>query len=259
MDFTVADHRRIIAIANQKGGVGKTTTAINLGAALAELGHPVTVVDLDPQGNASTGLGIDSADRDPNSYDLISGDTGWVEANRPTTIDHLSIVPATADLASAELDIAGRPRRTQLLADALRDASGTVLIDCPPALGLLTLNAMVAADSVIVPLQAEFYALEGLSQLMLTIREVRASANPALRIEGVLLTMSDARNNLSQQVEADARKTLGPLVFDTVVPRNVRVSESPSHAMPVIHYDPSSKGSAAYRALAQELIAKRSR
>ena len=259
MDFTVADHRRIIAIANQKGGVGKTTTAINLGAALAELGHQVTVVDLDPQGNASTGLGIDSADRDPNSYDLISGDTGWVEANRPTTIDHLSIVPATADLASAELDIAGRPRRTQLLADALRDASGTVLIDCPPALGLLTLNAMVAADSVIVPLQAEFYALEGLSQLMLTIREVRASANPALRIEGVLLTMSDARNNLSQQVEADARKTLGPLVFDTVVPRNVRVSESPSHAMPVIHYDPSSKGSAAYRALAQELIAKRSR
>ena len=255
----MADHRRIIAIANQKGGVGKTTTAINLGAALAELGHQVTVVDLDPQGNASTGLGIDSADRDPNSYDLISGDTGWVEANRPTTIDHLSIVPATADLASAELDIAGRPRRTQLLADALRDASGTVLIDCPPALGLLTLNAMVAADSVIVPLQAEFYALEGLSQLMLTIREVRASANPALRIEGVLLTMSDARNNLSQQVEADARKTLGPLVFDTVVPRNVRVSESPSHAMPVIHYDPSSKGSAAYRALAQELIAKRSR
>lgn len=255
----MADHRRIIAIANQKGGVGKTTTAINLGAALAELGHQVTVVDLDPQGNASTGLGIDSADRDPNSYDLISGDTGWVEANRPTTIDHLSIVPATADLASAELDIAGRPRRTQLLADALRDASGTVLIDCPPALGLLTLNAMVAADSVIVPLQAEFYALEGLSQLMLTIREVRASANPSLRIEGVLLTMSDARNNLSQQVEADARKTLGPLVFDTVVPRNVRVSESPSHAMPVIHYDPSSKGSAAYRALAQELIAKRSR
>ena len=248
--------RRIIAIANQKGGVGKTTTAINLGAALAELGLPVTIIDLDPQGNASTGLGIDAADRDPSSYDLLTADADWSSARRPTSLDHLSIVPASSDLASAELDIAQRARRTQLLADALSDATGIVLIDCPPALGLLTINAMVAADSLIVPLQAEFYALEGLSQLMLTIREVRASANPSLRIEGVLLTMSDARNNLSQQVEADARKTLGPLVFQTVVPRNVRVSESPSHALPVIHYDPSSKGSAAYRALAQEVTAK---
>ena len=248
--------RRIIAIANQKGGVGKTTTAINLGAALAELGQRVTIIDLDPQGNASTGLGIDAANRDPNSYDLLTADAEWGAARRATLIENLSIVPATSDLASAELDIAQRPRRTQLLADALKDADGTVLIDCPPALGLLTINAMVAADSVIVPLQAEFYALEGLSQLMLTIREVRASANPRLRIEGVLLTMSDARNNLSQQVEADARETLGPLVFQTVVPRNVRVSESPSHALPVIHYDPASKGSAAYRALAQELAQK---
>lgn len=246
--------RQIIAIANQKGGVGKTTTAINLGAALAEQGVPVTIIDLDPQGNASTGVGVGAEDRDPSSYDLLTGDVDWADARRTTSHEGLSIVPATADLASAELDIAARPRRTQLLADALQDAQGTVLIDCPPALGLLTLNAMVAADSLIVPLQAEFYALEGLSQLMLTVRQVRASANPALRIEGVLLTMADGRNNLSQQVEADARKTLGPLVFDTVVPRNVRVSESPSHALPVIHYDPASKGSLAYRALAHEII-----
>lgn len=248
--------RTIIAIANQKGGVGKTTTAINLGAALAEQGIDVTIIDLDPQGNASTGLGVEVEDRETTSYDLLIGETDWTKARHGTALKNLAIVPATADLASAELDIATRPRRTQLLADALRQASGTVIIDCPPALGLLTLNAMVAADSVIVPLQAEFYALEGLSQLMLTIREVRASANPGLRIEGVLLTMADSRNNLSQQVEADARKTLGPLVFRTVVPRNVRVSESPSHALPVIHYDPSSKGSTAYRALAQELIGK---
>lgn len=246
--------RQIIAIANQKGGVGKTTTAINLGAALAEEGHAVTVIDLDPQGNASTGLGIDAAQRDPNSYDLLIGDADFGAAKRATDHTNLCIIPATADLSSAELDIAGRSQRTQLLAEALKSAQGIVLIDCPPALGLLTLNAMVAADSVIVPLQAEFYALEGLSQLMLTIRQVRASANPALRIEGVLLTMADGRNNLSQQVEADARKTLGPLVFQTVVPRNVRVSESPSHALPVIHYDPASKGSSAYRALARELL-----
>lgn len=248
--------RSIIAIANQKGGVGKTTTAINLGAALAERGLAVTIIDLDPQGNASTGLGIEASDRSTTSYDLLTGDTDWKSARQDTQVPNLSIIPATADLASAELEISRRPRRTQLLADALSGATGTVLIDCPPALGLLTLNAMVAADSVIVPLQAEFFALEGLSQLMLTIREVRATANPALRIEGVLLTMADSRNNLSQQVEADVRKTLGPVVFRTVVPRNVRVSESPSHALPVIHYDPASKGSLAYRALARELLAK---
>lgn len=247
--------RQIIAIANQKGGVGKTTTAINLGAALAELGRSVTILDLDPQGNASTGLGIPAHQRQPSSYDLLIGDARLPDCIRPTAQPGLSVIPATADLASAELDIADRARRVQLLADALTDADGTVLIDCPPALGLLTLNAMVAADSLVVPLQAEFYALEGLSQLMLTVRQVRSSANPRLRIEGVLLTMSDSRNNLSQQVEADARETLGPLVFHTVVPRNVRVSESPSHALPVIHYDPASKGSAAYRALAREITA----
>lgn len=251
--------RLIIAVANQKGGVGKTTTAINLGAALADHGQPVTVIDLDPQGNASTGLGIDAAHRSPNSYDLLIGDAGLTDAARPTAIPRLSIVPATADLSSAELDIAGRARRTHLLADQLRAAQGVVLIDCPPALGLLTINAMVAAESIVVPLQAEFYALEGLSQLMLTIRQVRQSANPVLRIEGVLLTMSDNRNNLSAQVEADARSTLGDLVFQTVIPRNVRVSESPSHALPVTSYDPASKGSIAYRNLAAELLARHSK
>ncbi|HRO13506.1 MAG TPA: ParA family protein [Paracoccus sp. (in: a-proteobacteria)] len=252
--------RLIIAVANQKGGVGKTTTAINLGAALADQGQPVTVIDLDPQGNASTGLGIDPADRSPNSYDLLIGDATLAGASRPTSIPRLSIVPATADLSSAELDIAGRPRRTHLLSDQLRAAAqGVVLIDCPPALGLLTINAMVAAESIVVPLQAEFYALEGLSQLMLTIRQVRQTANPALRIEGVLLTMSDNRNNLSAQVEADARSTLGDLVFQTVIPRNVRVSESPSHALPVTSYDPASKGSIAYRNLAAELLARHSK
>lgn len=186
--------RLIIAVANQKGGVGKTTTAINLGAALAEQGLPVTIIDLDPQGNASTGLGIDAENRDMTSYDFLIGECDWDAARRQTALPNLAVIPATADLASAELDIASRPRRTQLLADALGSAEGVVLIDCPPALGLLTLNAMVAADGVIVPLQAEFYALEGLSQLMLTIREVRASANPQLRIEGVLLTMADRKS-----------------------------------------------------------------
>ncbi|MDP5307023.1 ParA family protein [Paracoccus spongiarum] len=253
----MSDHN-IVAIANQKGGVGKTTTAINLGAALAEAGYPVLLVDLDPQGNASTGLGIDSDKRDLTVYDLLAGQHSLQDCAVATSIENLGIVPATPDLSSADVDLAQAQDRTRLLRRKLEAApSGSiVLIDCPPALGLLTVNAMVAADAVLVPLQAEFYALEGLSQLLTTVREVRQTANPALRINGVLLTMSDYRNNLAQQVEADARATLGELVYPTVIPRNVRVSEAPSHAKPVLSYDPSSKGSAAYRQFAAEFAAR---
>lgn len=246
--------RQIIAIANQKGGVGKTTTAINVGAALAELGHTVTLIDLDPQGNASTGLGIDTDRRDLTIYDVLAGDAEIDSAAQETDVAGLRVVPATSDLSSAEAEFSQMPDRMRLLDRAIKKTgtNDVILIDCPPALGLLTLNAMVAANSVLVPLQAEFYALEGLSQLLATVKEVRSSANPGLRINGIVLTMSDYRNNLSQQVEADARATLGELVYPTVIPRNVRVSESPSHAMPVLSYDPGSKGSQAYRQLARE-------
>jgi len=251
---------RIISIANQKGGVGKTTTAINLSAALAEGGFNVLLVDLDPQGNASTGLGIDQENREFTTYDLLLDDADLNDVVRPTQIEGLLIAPATTDLSSADIEMMATEKRSFLLHDALRqpkmDAYNLdfILIDCPPSLSLLTVNAMVASHSVLIPLQSEFFALEGLSQLMLTIREVRQSANANLRIDGVLLTMYDGRNNLSQQVEADARATLGELVFKTVVPRNVRVSEAPSFAMPVIFYDSTSKGSRAYRALAQEMV-----
>ncbi len=253
---------RIISVANQKGGVGKTTTAINLGAALAEEGYNVLLVDLDPQGNASTGLGIDPNDRGLTTYDLLLEDAPLSGVIKTTTVEGLLIAPATTDLSSADLEMVASERRSFLLYDALRQPAideydlDFILIDCPPSLSLLTVNAMVASDSVLIPLQSEFFALEGLSQLMLTVREVRQSANPNLRIEGVLLTMYDGRNNLSQQVEADARNTLGDLVFYTIVPRNVRVSEAPSFAMPVISYDSASKGSYAYRALAQEMVEK---
>ncbi|MGR3702254.1 MAG: ParA family protein [Paracoccaceae bacterium] len=251
---------RIIAIANQKGGVGKTTTTINLGAALSRLGCKVLIVDLDPQGNASTGLGIATDDREYTTYELLLDDVSLSEVIKPTETRGLFIVPATVDLSSADVELVSNEKRSFLLHDALRQFAmddlgyDYILIDCPPSLNLLTVNAMVAAHSILVPLQSEFFALEGLSQLMLTIREVRQAANAALRIEGVVLTMYDIRNNLSQQVEADARENLGELVFRTVIPRNVRLSEAPSFAKSVLDYDPESKGARAYIALAEELL-----
>lgn len=262
-DFTRPEGPRIIAIANQKGGVGKTTTAINLGAALAELGHKVLLIDLDPQGNASTGLGIAPDQREFSTYDLLIDEAPIASVIQKSQVDDLWICPATTDLSSADMELVTNEKRSFLLRDALAqqevDVYGFdyVLIDCPPSLSQLTINAMVAAHSVLVPLQAEFFALEGLSQLMLTIREVRQAINPDLRIEGIVLTMYDVRNNLSQLVEADARETMGELVFRTMIPRNVRVSEAPSYAMPVLSYDSASRGAASYRALAQELASRR--
>jgi chromosome partitioning protein len=253
----------ILALANQKGGVGKTTTAINLAAGLAELGKSVLLVDIDPQGNSSTGLGIRPDMRKRTSYELIVDAANLQDVVIKTGLPDVMIIPANADLSSADLDIVSNERRSFLLHDALRrpemDRYGFdyILIDCPPALSLLTVNALVACDSVLVPLQCEFFALEGLSQLMLTIRDVRRSANPNLRIEGVVLTMHDRRNRLTAQVEADARANMGELVMRTTIPRNVRISEAPSYALPVLSYDPSSTGAKAYRSLAKEIADRR--
>ncbi|PJE31292.1 Chromosome partitioning protein ParA [Pseudooceanicola marinus] len=261
-DLLSAHGPRIVAIANQKGGVGKTTTAINLGAALAEQGQRVLLIDIDPQGNASTGLGVEPDDRTYTSYELMLDDAQLDQIIMQSDVQNLDIVPATVDLSSADIELIANEKRSFLLHDALRQPAMNdlnydyILIDCPPSLNLLTVNAMVAAHSVLVPLQSEFFALEGLSQLMLTIREVRQSANPNLRIEGIVLTMYDSRNNLSQQVEEDARENLGDLVFRTIIPRNVRVSEAPSFSVPVLEFDTMSKGAAAYRALASELLQK---
>jgi len=263
VDNITRSHRtKIIAVANQKGGVGKTTTAINLSAALVDDGYNVLIVDLDPQGNASTGLGLHMKDRKVTTYDLLLEDADLDDVIHTTSVDGLWIAPATTDLSSADIELVSNEKRSFLLHDALRQPAidkyelDFILIDCPPSLSLLTVNGMVAADSVLVPLQSEFYALEGLSQLMLTIREVRQSANPTLRIEGVVMTMFDGRNNLSLQVEADARENLGDLVFKTIIPRNVRISEAPSYAVSVLDYDPTSRGSQAYKMLAKELIEK---
>lgn len=258
-DTLFANTPRIIALANQKGGVAKTTTTINLAAGLAELGAKVLVVDLDPQGNASTGFGIEVANRTLTTYDLMVEDAPLNLVILETGIDRISICPANADLSSADMEMISNEKRSFLLHDALRQPDMTVfgfdfiLIDCPPSLNLLTVNALVACHSVLIPLQSEFFALEGLSQLMLTVREIRQTANSDLRIEGVLLTMYDKRNNLSQMVEADARENLGDLVFKTIIPRNVRVSEAPSYALPVLSYNSSSKGAEAYRALSREI------
>jgi chromosome partitioning protein len=250
---------RILAIANQKGGVGKTTTAVNLTAALAAAGVPVLLIDLDPQGNASTGFGVPVQDRGAGSFQLVDGGVPDPLASYATQYGNLWLIPSGADLVGAEVELAGKPRREYQLRDALaawREASPFryILIDCPPSLGLLTLNALVVADAVLVPLQCEFYALEGISGLTRTIEMVRRRLNPALALCGVVLTMYDKRNNLSDLVAADARGFFGEWVYETVIPRNVRLSEAPSHGVPVMQYDAKSAGALAYAQLAEELV-----
>jgi chromosome partitioning protein len=254
---TPARRARIVALANQKGGVGKTTTAINLATALAAAGHRLLVIDLDPQGNASTGLGVERQARSVTSYELILGEADLERTIVATNVPLLSIVPASQDLAGAEFEFAARERREFLLSRAIRSRVrdyDEVLIDCPPSLNLLTINALVAADSVLVPLQCEFYALEGLSQLMRTIERVQRALNPRLELQGVVLTMYDQRNNLCDQVAADVRGHLGARVFDTMIPRNVRIAEAPSHGKPVLIYDHGCAGSQAYIRLAAEIL-----
>lgn len=252
----------VMAVVNQKGGVGKTTTTINLAAGLALRGKKVLLIDIDPQGNASTGLGVGRDGRDHSIYDILVDGEGLDDAVQKTQVPGLLLVPSHIDLAAAELEIGQADGRTTRLREALSAASGSwdyVLIDCPPSLNILTVNALAAADSVIVPLQCEFYALEGLSQLLQTVEMAKANINPSLIIEGVMLTMYDKRNRLSSQVAADVRKHLGRAVFNTVIPRNVRIAEAPSFAKPVMMYDADCTGSVAYMALADELLSRHAR
>ena len=250
-----------IAIANQKGGVGKTTTAINIATAMAATGWKTLLVDLDPQGNASTGLGIGAAQRGCSSYDLLVDQLALAECVVPTSIPGLDIVPATVDLSGAEIELVGVEQRTARLRSAVAGHRGhdVCFIDCPPSLGLLTLNALSAADTLLVPLQCEFFALEGLSQLLQTVEQVQQRFNPDLGIVGIVLTMFDRRNRLTDQVAEDVRECLGKLVFDSVIPRNVRLSEAPSHGLPALVYYHSCAGSRAYMALARELIGRLSK
>jgi chromosome partitioning protein len=254
---------RILSLANQKGGVGKTTTAINLGTALAATGERVLIIDLDPQGNASTGLGIDRANRKSSTYDVLIGEVSLREAIMPTAVPRLHIAPSTMDLSGLELELGHTRDRAFRLRDALAQLNGStlpdsdytyVLVDCPPSLNLLTVNAMAASDAILVPLQCEFFALEGLSQLLQTVEQVRSTLNPNLSIHGIVLTMFDSRNNLSNQVVADVRQFMGKKVYDTMIPRNVRISEAPSYGKPVLVYDLKCVGSEAYLKLATEVI-----